>query len=77
MAGSFHGVEDVAGGDEDDGVSIASALAVAGCRNERAVTVRGVLERVFARYGLSRRILCDNGSLWGNDAASLKTQLTV
>jgi len=53
------------------------ALAVAGCGNERAVTVRGVLERVFARYGLPRRILCDNGSPWGDDAASPETQLTV
>lgn len=41
------------------------ALVLAGCGDEKARTVRGHLIAAFERYGLPRRILCDNGSPWG------------
>ena len=47
------------------------ALAVRGCRDERAATVRGVLIDVFRRYGMPLRLLCDNGPPWGADDGAL------
>lgn len=41
------------------------ALALAACPNERRETVQKRLTTVFRRYGLPRRILCDNGLPWG------------
>ena len=35
------------------------------CRNEQRQTVQTVLQRVFERYGMPRRINTDNGSPWG------------
>jgi len=52
-------------------------LGLRGCDNQRATTVRAELERVFDTYGLPKRILCDNGSPWGDDALSPHTQLTI
>ena len=52
-------------------------LGLRSCANEQANTVRQELERVFNLYGLPRRILCDNGSPWGSDAACPHTHLTI
>jgi transposase InsO family protein len=41
------------------------ALAVRACVDTREATVRGVLTGVLERYGLPRRLLCDNGPPWG------------
>jgi transposase InsO family protein len=41
------------------------SLAIRACANEQAGTVKAELERLFGRFGLPRRILCDNGSPWG------------
>jgi transposase InsO family protein len=42
------------------------ALVLKSCGNERTATVREHLSSAFQRYGLPRRILCDNGSPWGS-----------
>lgn len=47
------------------------ALAVRGCCDEREPTVRTVLIDVFRRYGMPRRLLCDNGPPWGADDGAL------
>jgi transposase InsO family protein len=52
-------------------------MALRSCANQREQTVRRELERVFHLYGLPRRILCDNGSPWGADAASPHTHLSI
>src|SRR5262249_18423537 len=41
------------------------ALVLKSCGDERTATVRGHLTQAFERYGLPRRILCDNGAPWG------------
>lgn len=41
------------------------ALCVRACADQRRETVRGHLARLFARYGLPRCILSDNGAPWG------------
>jgi transposase InsO family protein len=41
------------------------ALCLAACADRRRQTVQGHLVRTFGRYGLPRRILCDNGPPWG------------
>lgn len=41
------------------------ALGIQACSNERANTVRECLTKIFRRYGLPQKILCDNGSPWG------------
>jgi transposase InsO family protein len=41
------------------------ALEIGACEDERGETVRARLETVFHRYGLPRRVLCDNGPPWG------------
>jgi transposase InsO family protein len=58
------------------------ALALEACGNEQRETVKEQLTAVFRRYGLPRRILCDNGLPWGVPAAkkagrSLYTRLNV
>jgi transposase InsO family protein len=45
------------------------ALALEACPNEQRETVKEQLTAVFQRYGLPRRILCDNGLPWGVPAA--------
>ena len=47
------------------------------CADERAQTVRACLEAAFREYGLPERILCDNGSPWGDAADSPHTILTA
>lgn len=41
------------------------ALCLQACADQRRETVEGHLAVAFARYGLPRRILCDNGPPWG------------
>jgi transposase InsO family protein len=41
------------------------ALGLFACENEQKTTVSGHLTKVFRRFGLPDRILCDNGSPWG------------
>ena len=41
------------------------ALALEACGNEQRTTVKERLRAVFRRYGLPRRILCDNSLPWG------------
>jgi len=54
------------------------ALEIGACGDERTETVQDRLERVFARYGLPRRILADNGSPWGTAGGGGRhTRLTV
>lgn len=53
------------------------ALGLEACADERGVTVKARLTGVFRRYGLPRKMLMDNGSPWGSDAAHPYTPLTV
>ena len=53
------------------------SLAVRALPNERGVTVRKELVRVFETYGLPRQMLTDNGPPWGDDVQSRHTKLTV
>lgn len=41
------------------------ALGLVACGDERDTTVREQLTKLFRRYGLPERILCDNGPPWG------------
>ena len=66
----FKGHFTLTGGEECHPLTIVDdhsrfALAVEACSNERYETVKGRLEAVFQRYGLPRRILCDNSLPWG------------
>lgn len=53
------------------------ALGLEACANERGATVQERLTGIFRRYGLPRKMLMDNGSPWGGDAAHPYTPLTV
>ncbi len=53
------------------------ALLIGACANEQGQTVQARLTRVFHRYGLPRRILCDNGPPWGNSSSERHTALSV
>ncbi len=54
------------------------ALALQACANEQTETVKGRLTDAFQRYGLPRRMLCDNGPPWGTcGSAERHTPLTV
>lgn len=53
------------------------ALGLEACADERGVTVKARLTEIFRRYGLPRKMLMDNGSPWGSDAAHPYTPLTV
>ncbi len=53
------------------------ALGLAACADERGATVKERLTGIFRRYGLPRKMLMDNGSPWGADAAHPYTPLTV
>lgn len=52
-------------------------LSLRASTNQRTPTVQGYLSAVFATYGLPDRILCDNGSPWGNTEGQPWTPLTV
>jgi len=53
------------------------ALGLRACDNQQGRTVREELRGIFARYGLPRRMLMDNGSPWGDDSEHRHTPLTV
>jgi len=52
-------------------------VGVRACGNQKTETVRGNLIDRFRRYGLPRRILCDNGSPWGHAGEHRHTQLSA
>jgi len=54
------------------------ALALEACPNQCTPTVQARLQSIFARYGLPRCILCDNGGPWGCvESSSRYTELGV
>lgn len=53
------------------------ALGLRALGNEQETTVRRELIRLFERYGLPNRILCDNGSPWGSSPPGSYTALMV
>jgi transposase InsO family protein len=53
------------------------ALEIGACADEREMTVRTRLVRLFERYGLPWQILCDNGPPWGTTGPERHTRLTV
>jgi transposase InsO family protein len=53
------------------------ALGLEACVDEKGATVKQRLTGIFRRYGLPKKMLMDNGSPWGGDAAHLYTPLTV
>ena len=52
-------------------------ICLAACTDERMETVQEQLTRVCQSYGLPDRMLMDNGSPWGSDAAHPHTKLTA
>lgn len=52
-------------------------LALAACADQQTGTVQTLLRPAFRVYGLPERILCDNGSPWGNDLHQPWTPLGV
>jgi transposase InsO family protein len=55
------------------------SLCLRACSDEQEATVRSVLIELLQQYGQPRRILCDNGSPWGNsyDPEQRYTKLEV
>jgi transposase InsO family protein len=53
------------------------ALGVRALGNEQASTVKAELIRLFARYGLPNRILCDNSAPWGASCVGRYTALGI
>lgn len=53
------------------------ALGLQACSNEKGLTVKQRLIRIFRRYGLPSKMLMDNGSPWGSDARHIFTWLTA
>jgi transposase InsO family protein len=53
------------------------SLEIGACADEQTATVRTRLQRVFARNGLPRRILTDNGSPWGTTGPERHTPLSL
>jgi len=41
-------------------------ICLAACADERRLTVQGLLEKSFRRYGLPQAFFVDNGNPWGN-----------
>ncbi len=52
-------------------------LCLAACADQQAETVQDQLTKACQRYGLPERLLVDNGSPWGSDAAHPHTRLTA
>jgi len=52
-------------------------VCLAACPDQRAETVQAQLTHACQRYGLPERLLMDNGSPWGSDAAHPHTRLTA
>jgi transposase InsO family protein len=53
------------------------SLEIGACADERDMTVRTRLTRLFERYGLPWQILSDNGPPWGTGGPERHTRLTV
>jgi transposase InsO family protein len=53
------------------------SLVLKSCANEKTKTVQGHLTDAFLKYGLPRKILCDNGSPWGTAGQEHWTPLTL
>ena len=53
------------------------AIGLQACADERTGTVQERLRDIFRVYGLPERLLMDNGSPWGTDAAHPRTPLTA
>ena len=53
------------------------SLVLQACSDEVTETVRPLLQQAFRRYGLPRRILCDNGPPWGDTGQGSFTPLGV
>ena len=53
------------------------ALGLQACSNEKGLTVKQRLIRIFRRYGLPSKMLMDNGSPWGSGARHIFTWLTA
>ena len=53
------------------------SLALEACSDEKTLTVRQRLTRIFEHYGLPHKMLMDNGSPWGSDKQHIFTPLTM
>lgn len=53
------------------------ALGLQACNDQKTLTVRQRLIRIFQSYGLPKQMLMDNGSPWGIDKQHEFTTLTV
>jgi len=53
------------------------ALCVAACGNQQNLTVQGLLEQTFRRYGLPDAMFVDNGTPWGDSSGGGWTRLGV
>lgn len=53
------------------------SLALEACSDEKTLTVRQRLTRIFQHYGLPNKMLMDNGSPWGSDKHHIFTPLTM
>lgn len=53
------------------------SLGLEACSDEKTMTVRQRLTRIFEHYGLPQKMLMDNGSPWGSDKHHIFTPLTV
>jgi transposase InsO family protein len=53
------------------------SLGLEACSDEKTLTVRQRLTRIFQHYGLPKKMLMDNGSPWGSDKHHVFTPLTM
>jgi transposase InsO family protein len=53
------------------------SLGLRACPDQRGVTVKAELTRMFETYGLPWKMLADNGSPWGVDASGAWTRIGV
>jgi len=53
------------------------SLGLEACSDEKTLTVRQRLTRIFEHYGLPKKMLMDNGSPWGSDKHHIFTPLTM
>ncbi len=53
------------------------SLGLEACSDEKTLTVRERLTRIFQQNGLPKKMLMDNGSPWGSDKHHIFTPLTM
>ena len=53
------------------------SIGLEACSDEKTLTVRQRLTRIFEHYGLPHKMLMDNGSPWGSDKQHIFTPLTM